>query len=222
MYPSNRFRSVRRGVTMVEIMVVIVLIGILSTIAVPRFMSYSGLSQLEGDSNKVFLFLQRARSLAVKSNRFHFVQINTSNGTLSLYEDSNSSNTYDSTDTFLAKESLGVSVRIGFGPNWSTLPTSMPPGASGFATVSVPLSGLALGVNTSTSECSAVNTDPGSWTDGINFCSGVLGDVETGALFMTTTRSEAKAIAILYNDLGAQGALQIRRYTWQGSSWTKD
>ena len=54
----------------------------------------------------------------------------------------------------------------------------------------------------------------------ICFCPGVLGDVETGVLYLSSLRSNAKAYAILYNDLGPNGDLKLRRYVYQGGSWS--
>lgn len=206
---------------MVEIMVVVVLIGILSAIAVPKFLATSGLSQLDADANRLRILLQEGRTKAVTSGTMHFVKIDTSTGAFGLYRD-DLNNTPDAGDVLVRTDTLGVSVQFGFGSNWSAAPSASPAGASGFSATTVPASGLAPGSPAATgSECAANPNDAGTWADFvINFCPGVLGDVETGALYLTTSRSEAKAYAILYNDLGAQAALQLRRYTLMGSTWT--
>lgn len=206
---------------MVEVMVVVVLIGILSAVAIPKFMATSGLSQLDADANRLRILLQEARSKAVASGVMHFVKINPANGSFALYRD-DLDNIPNAGDVPVRSDTLGVSVRFGFGANWSAVPSVFPIGATGFSATTVPNSGLAPGAPTgSGTECAADPNAAGSWSDRvINFCPGVLGDVETGALYITTTRSEAKSYAILYNDLGAQAALQIRRYTLMGNAWT--
>lgn len=211
----------RTGVTMVEIMVVVVLIGILSAIAVPKFMATSGLSQLDADANRLQLLLKEARTKSVASGVMHFVKINTANGAFGLYKD-DLDNTPDAGDVPLRTDTLGTSVRFGFGTNWSASPSVFPLGATGFSSTTVPSGGLAAGVAAASgTECAADPNAAGSWADNaINFCPGVLGDVETGALYLSTTRSSARAYSILYNDLGAQGGLNLRRYVLQGTSWT--
>lgn len=211
----------RSGVTMVEIMVVVVLIGILSAIAVPKFMATSGLSQLDADANRLQLLLKEARTKAVASGVMHFVKVNATSRSFTLYKD-DLDNIPNAGDEELRTDTLGVSVRFGFGSNWSAVPSASPAGATGFSSTTVPTSGLAPGadVNSGT-ECAADPNSAGTWADNvIAFCPGVLGDVETGALYLSTTRSRAKAYAILYNDAGAEAGLQIRRYTWMGSTWT--
>lgn len=206
---------------MVEVMVVVILVGILSALAVPKFLATSGLSQLDADANRLRLLLQEARSKAVASGVMHFVKLNTANGAFGLYRD-DLDNAPDAGDVPVRLDTLGKSVRYGFGSNWASAPSAFPAGATGFSATTVPTGGLAPGVAAASgTECAADPASAGTWADNaINFCPGVLGDVETGALYITTTRSEAKAYAILYNDLGASGGLQIRRYVLQGSTWT--
>jgi type II secretory pathway pseudopilin PulG len=208
---------------MVEVMVVVVLIGILSAIAVPKFLATSGISQLDADANRLRLLFQEARSKAVASGVMHFVKVNSSNGAFGLYRD-DLDNAPDADDIQVKTDTLGSSVRYGFGSNWSAVPSASPAGVTGFSATTVPSAGLAPGMAASSgTECAADPASAGTWADNvINFCPGVLGDVETGALYMTTTRSQAKAYAILYNDQGAEGGLQIRRYVLQGSTWTQN
>lgn len=206
---------------MVEVMVVVVLVGILSAIAIPRFLATSGLSQLDADANRLKILLQEARTKAVASGVMHFVKINPSKGAFTLFRD-DLDNVPDSGDVRVRTDTLGVSVRFGFGSNWTSLPGSSPVGTTGFSSTSVPSSGFSPGVAANSgTECAADPNAAGTWADSVvAFCPGVLGDVETGALYLSTTRSRARAYAILYNDAGAQAGLQIRRYTWMGSSWT--
>lgn len=218
--PVQRF--LRKGMTMVEIMVVVILLGILSAIAVPKFMATSGLSQLDADANRLLLLLREARSKAVSSGVMHFVKVDPTTGAFGLYKD-DLDNAPDAGDVFVKTDTLGTSVRFGFGSNWSAVPSVFPIGATGFSATTVPTSGLAPGTGASAggTECALDPASAGTWADNaINFCPGVLGDVETGALYLTTSRSTAKAYAMLYNDLGTQGGLQIRRYVLQGNSWT--
>ena len=214
-------RVLRKGVTMVEVMVVVILIGILSAIAIPKFRATSGLSQLDADANRLELLLKEARTKAVASGIMHFVKFNAANGAFGLYKD-DLDNAPDAGDTPLKTDTLGKSVRFGFGSNWSAVPSAFPLGATGFSATTVPSGGLAPGVAAASgTECAADPNAAGTWADNaINFCPGVLGDVETGALYLSTTRSSARAYAILYNDLGAQGGLVLRRYVLQGTSWT--
>ena len=48
-----------------------------------------------------------------------------------------------------------------------------------------------------------------------------VSDIETGALYLSSTRTSAFAQAILYNDQGSSGSLQLQRWQWSGSGWER-
>lgn len=224
---SVKRARIRRAVTLLEVMAVIVIIGILSALAIPKYMSSTGLSQLDADANLLHLTMRTARTKAVVSGRMTFIRIDTATRSIRFYRD-NGDNTYSSsTDTLIRSDTLGVSVRFGFGSNWTTLPATSPEGTKGFSDSTVPRGGMAPGVAGTTpgTECAPGlnSTASGSWGGAnpvIYFCPGVLGDIETGALYLSSTRSNAKAHAILYNDLGTNGDLKLRSYVYQGGSWS--
>lgn len=212
---------------MVEIMVVVILVGLMSVVAVSQFRATSGLSQLDVASNSVQLAFKTARQKAISSGVMHFVVLDTANRRFRINRDgSNRDMLSNSSDSALFLDSLGTAVRFGFGSNWSTLP-SPAPGLTGFASSTVPRGGLGVGLpadsTSGSSECAqgGGHNAAGSWSDQvIDFCPGVVGDIETGVLYLSTTRSTARAYAVVFNDKGADGSLQVRRYQWSGGSWT--
>ena len=62
-------RRDQRGVTLIELMIVIAIIGILAALAVPSFSEMIGAQRIKGMSADLHVSLMRARSEAIKRNR---------------------------------------------------------------------------------------------------------------------------------------------------------
>src|SRR4029077_12869282 len=72
---ARRFRQLarrpwldRRGVTLTELLVLVAVIGIITTVSVPAFVSYWRSAALKGGAQELATILNRGRSLAIAQN----------------------------------------------------------------------------------------------------------------------------------------------------------
>jgi type II secretory pathway pseudopilin PulG len=209
---------------MVEVLSVVVIVGILSALAVPRFLANSGKSQLDADANRLFLDLQWARTFSSKTQRRVYVAFDATARSWSVYKECSSplnATLETSADCLVQRDSLGTSVRFGFGHDFASVPSTAPPGTAGLTSTSVPQGGFAAGA--SGDDCvEGASSGTGTWAGTIVVCGGRgVSDIETGALYLSSTRTSAFAQAILYNDQGSSGSLQLQRWQWSGSGWER-
>lgn len=86
--PSFRLSENTSGFTLIEVLVVIAMVGILSAIAAPSWLSFVARQRLNKANDTVFAALQEAQSLAKKNKRSYSVSIQV----VSIQVDSNISN----------------------------------------------------------------------------------------------------------------------------------
>jgi hypothetical protein len=190
-------------------MVVVVIIGILSAIAVPRFLAVSGQSQLDGDANTLFLDLQWAKAAVVRTGKPCLIAFKDS---LVDGQTRTAWAVVDSATRGVMKSGLtGVSVRIGLpaGVAAPALPLfgGLPAGAAGFRG----------GLDTTGQQWCKNGTGANeSWSDSAKVCGGATGNMETGAVYLYSTRSDAEAYAIVYN---RSKALSLKRCRYLGGTW---
>jgi type IV fimbrial biogenesis protein FimT len=90
--------SSKIGFTLVELMIVIAVMAILFTIAMPTFQNYMTQSRLRGAAREVASDLMEARMKAIKQNN-NFKIFFTSNHEYIILDDTNNSGTVDSGET---------------------------------------------------------------------------------------------------------------------------
>jgi type IV fimbrial biogenesis protein FimT len=85
-----RIRFTQSGFTLIELLVGCAIFGILTAIAVPRFVAFQPGFRLNGATREIYAELMRARGLAVEQNNNYLVSI-PNNHTLSILDDNDNS-----------------------------------------------------------------------------------------------------------------------------------
>lgn len=210
-----------RAFSMPEVLTVVVIIGIVSAAAVPKFIAVTGESELDGDANSLFLEMEWAKLAANRAGVRHYLVFDTSASpqTWTIYRESNGNVRYDAgLETAVKRGELGTSVRLGHtGLTGLPLPTFSPDSST-----AVPTGGLATGY--ADDDCVNDPLSPSivgqaTWRNGIAFCGKATADVESGALYLSTTRSRKVLYAITFN---YNKSLDLQRYRWSGGSdWAR-
>lgn len=207
----------RIGVTLLEMLTVIVMVGIMSALVVPRLFTSQSLTMLDGDFVRVGQSIDRGRKAAMKSGVRHYLAIDTTNRKWTLYKEKNGDKVLDtSADSLVYRDSLGKTIRFGFEfsapPAITTTKYSSP--TTGFNQTTPVATGLGKGL--ATDGCiDAATSGQADWSV-ITFCGGVTSSMESGVLYLSTTRADNRLQAILYNP---NIDLHLLRFTWNGTSW---
>jgi prepilin-type N-terminal cleavage/methylation domain-containing protein len=222
-FPASDWRGKRRvaGFTMVEVLTVVILVGILSSLAISKFLSSHARDALDGDANRLYSDLLFARNISSSTLKQHYVIFNATRKTWSIYKECNNNDKFDGSriDSLVKIDSLSPHSRFGFSTNFTSLPAGAPSGTNGLVSTTPIRSGFGIGMALDNCLENAV-TGRGSWRTTVTFCSGRgVTDVESGVLYLSTSKSNTIAWAILYNDQGAAGSYQLRRYRWGSSNW---
>ena len=203
---------------MVEVMVVVILVGILSAFAIPKFRAITGENQLDGDFNTIAGDLAWARANAMKVGnpvRAVFSTV-THEGTPRLKLTISSVDPTSGALTELRSTIAGPSVALGLPTGVSAPSSSAVPAVAGLGSVSSGYQGPAASEAATTCRNTSAST-PG-WSDGIQVCGTVLGDVETGAVYLKTTRSSNRTYGILFDRTKSLNFVKLR---YMGGRWEK-
>ena len=211
-------RSLARGVTIIELMVVVIMIGILSAIAVPKFMTSQGLNALDGDFVRLSQGIELGRKAAARTGFRHYLAIDTTRKTWKLYRETGSNTTLTvGSDSLISADSLSNTSRFGFtftAPSRITTTRYSKPDTL-FTHTAPQAGGLAQGLPTESCR-DAATAGQADWSV-ITFCQGSTSPMESGVLYISTKRSAKRLYAVLYNPTIA---LRIMRFAWNGTSWS--
>ncbi|MDZ7833272.1 MAG: GspH/FimT family protein [Desulfobacterales bacterium] len=137
------------GFTLIELMVAIAIIAILSSIAVPNYISYRNNQQVTRAARQVYSTLQSAKMTAIKDNAtvfIDFVNGSGSAGTFRVFEDLDDNDTFDAgTDDVIQEGQMPPGVTMadaGFSGDTQAVFNSMgiarkPDGSLNFGSVEV-------------------------------------------------------------------------------------
>ena len=85
----NKLKSTdQHGYTLLEMMIIVVIIGIMATLAAPNFFTWIPKMKLKGEAKKTLNYIRQARSRAVAENCQYGVHFNTDDGKLYFFKDS--------------------------------------------------------------------------------------------------------------------------------------
>jgi len=225
------------GVTLMEVIVVVVLIGILSGLVAPKLTTSMGESQLDADCNRLFSDLQWAKTQApsqsvgmTRSGTRIYVVFDTLHNSWTIYRDNGDSTFGAAQDTVIKRDSLAGTSRFGFKSGFALPAITAPLGTgtasqTGFGQAS-PLGDDCVDGKIYPAPVPAANTwaytGGGDVAGKIVVCGGATGDMSNGTLYITSNRSKNKAHAIVYNSLtSGSSSHALRRYAWDGTSWVR-
>jgi len=109
-----RIRHNQRGITFIELMTVVAVIGIMSAMAVPSFLSYMPKLRVKSAARDVVSQLRLARSKAVAERRPYGVSFNLGNRSMITFADTNdpASQSYSVSDSLLNADTLSNDIAL--------------------------------------------------------------------------------------------------------------
>ena len=113
----NQLNS-KRGVSLIEMLTVIVIIGILAAIAIPNFSRWKEKYEINGETKKVYFDLLLAHSTSISNNHNVLVTFDPINNTYKVLKDKNNNGQEDSGETI---KSVNLENNIQFGFNSGVL-----------------------------------------------------------------------------------------------------
>lgn len=200
---------------MPEILTVIVIVGILSAMAVPRFMRSTATSRLEESAQLLAKDIEWAKLAGTRSGTKHYMRFVPGTDT-SWYEIwvENSEpvdNLFSGADDSLLRR-IPVDPAVQFGGLGSGIPAA--PGAPGG---SLPSGGLGTGLSTELCRDDGLIPGQGTWANVVAFCGGSKAAMEAGAIYLSLKNYPELGEAIVFDD---NVSFKTMKYAWRGS-WSQ-
>jgi len=226
-------RTSLRGFTMVELMVVLVIIGLLSGLAIPRFLRSDAESRLEGDAQRVLLDFRSAKQAANKTGLRHWIRITPPNRVevwRAKYDTIYSFTTDTNYAVRMFVDELNAKTKFGFSSDDLKNVTQGPWGFESPSSVGSTTLGLGQSDSTTAEDCidgakyPAASASTKGWDRTeiggsyiLNACGSSIADMTEGVAYLTSTGSDQKMYAIGYDRFRVQ--LRLFAYNKSANSW---
>ncbi|MEK6193897.1 MAG: GspH/FimT family protein [Deltaproteobacteria bacterium] len=102
-----------RGFTLMELMIVIAIIAIMSSIAIPNFIGWLPERRLDAGAQDILQGLQKSRSKAIMTNRNVIVTFDAGNNSFIAFVDEDASNDQSAGDLTIANRNMPAGVDLG-------------------------------------------------------------------------------------------------------------
>ncbi|HNY32773.1 MAG TPA: type II secretion system protein [Fibrobacteria bacterium] len=204
----------RSGFSMPEIFAVIAIIGIVSAMAVPRFMKFIHVSRMESAALILGKDMEWVKLAATRSGTKHYIRFFTGSDSSSYEVWKEASDPVDNRfnsgeDSLLKRVVLETPVRIGgLDPSIPAAPIA-PQGI-------MPANGMGVGYVDETCRDDGVVAGQGSWDNLVAFCGGSTAQTEAGALYLSLRNYPEYSEAIVYD---GRTSFRLMHYGWRGGSW---
>jgi prepilin-type N-terminal cleavage/methylation domain-containing protein len=219
-----------KGFTIIELMVVLVIIGILSGLAIPKFLRANAEAVLEGEAQRLLLSFRLAKQAANKTGFRHFMRITPASGKIEVWRAKTATDSAFNTtnDTLIFKDSLDPRVRFGFASS-NPKPANAPDEFDFSGKPASTTDGLGtsnINANENCLDGQAYPATGGKATEGwatsagatgdylVSFCGGAIADMSIGIAYLSTARSNYKYYALGYTS----NSIQVRLWAWNGSN----
>jgi prepilin-type N-terminal cleavage/methylation domain-containing protein len=186
--PSHR-RSDAHGFTLTEVLIVIIVGGILSAIAIPAFMTWAPKYRANGAARELFSELMAAKAKAISEGNNYIVSFDTGNNAYTIHDDDDGDGVQD----------MGESVRT------VSIPASYEGIAYGYIDANNPSGDPISGVVTFTGSPPRVTFMPSGLAN-------KLGAVYLKPADETTRKDRQRCITVLRTG-------RVRLYKHSGTSW---
>lgn len=224
----SRAANLPAGFTLIEFMVVLVIIGLLSGMAVPKFLRADAEAKLEGDAQKVLLNFRLAKQAANKTNLRHWVRLLPPRVIEVWRAKADTDFTFNpADDTLLFRDSLNIKSMFGFSSTDLSGVSSHPVGFEAPSNIGASQDGLGRSNNTFEDCGNGMRYSPS--TDSMNnlgwnrkssgdyvisACGSSISEMTEGIAYLTSTGSKDKMFALAFS----RQHVQLRLYRFSNST----
>jgi len=212
--PTNRVRAIRFGVGMPEVLTVIVIVGIVSAMAVPRFMRFTATSRLEETAQLLAKDMEWAKLAGTRSGERQYVRFvpGTDTSWYELWKENSDpvDNLFSSADDSLLRR-VAMDPAVRFGGLASGIPAA--PHAPGGV---IPADGFGNGSASEECRDDGLVAGQGSWSTVVAACGGSKAAMEAGAVYLSLKNYPELAEAIVFDD---EVSFKFLKFAWR-ASWS--